>query len=105
MISKKIQINMWFLSKISILSVLSRIKEWLKCKNPELPWHPIPRYDTRRYLARLPELQLALSQLRTGHFNPAEPHKFAEFTENLISNDRYWGGQFLSGVKQYDQGD
>jgi len=46
-------------------------------------------YETRRYLARLPELQLALSQISTGYFNPAEPHKFRDFAEQLISNDRF----------------
>lgn len=46
-------------------------------------------YDTRAYLARLPELNLAVSQIKGGHFNPGEPHKFANFADNLVANDRF----------------
>eukprot|EP00116_Pleurobrachia_bachei_P009720 sb/3469982/ len=46
-------------------------------------------YDTRKFLANLPELQLAFNQIKTGFFNSSEPHKFEGFVDGLISNDRF----------------
>jgi len=46
-------------------------------------------YDTRKFLADLPELQLAFNQIKTGFFNSSEPHKFEGFVDGLISNDRF----------------
>lgn len=47
------------------------------------------RYDTHKYLDALPELNMAIAQIKSGYFNPAEPHKFREFADNLVNNDRY----------------
>lgn len=46
-------------------------------------------YDPKQFIARLPALNFALSQIKSGYFNPDQPDKFSNFVNNLINNDRF----------------
>ncbi|XP_017289173.1 glycogen phosphorylase, brain form [Kryptolebias marmoratus] len=54
----------------------------------------VEELDRRGYVAtefynRLPELKLAVDQIRTGFFSPAEPELFKGLTEMLLYHDRF----------------
>lgn len=45
-------------------------------------------YDASEFYNRLPELKLAVDQIRTGFFSPAEPELFHGVMEMLLHHDR-----------------
>uniref|UniRef100_UPI003AADECE5 glycogen phosphorylase, brain form-like n=1 Tax=Centroberyx gerrardi TaxID=166262 RepID=UPI003AADECE5 len=46
-------------------------------------------YNAREYYERLPELKLALDQIQTGFFSPAEPGLFSDLVSMLLNHDRF----------------
>ncbi|XP_038157700.1 glycogen phosphorylase, brain form [Cyprinodon tularosa] len=46
-------------------------------------------YDASEFYNRLPELKLAVDQIRTGFFSPAEPELFHGVMEMLLHHDRF----------------